>query len=175
MSRELKCLLKIHCIQCHEIKLLSRSDSVKTFKSNQMKGKLGAASRRQHNLRAKVVRKKRGIQMVPKTKLSHDEQSSRRSPISYLFRCIYGSPQEEQWQEAGVVKGIMRKVEIPLGSSAKVKEVMHNCLDSECHSRCYRWPGGSSGQCRGVIGRAGAGRRRRFRAGGRVKTKYVGR
>jgi hypothetical protein len=55
--------------------------------------------------------------------------SARRTTISYLFWYNYGAPLQDEWKECKVVLGIMKALNIPMGSSAEVQKVLLDTLD----------------------------------------------
>lgn len=72
-----------------------------------------------------------------RSELGPGEASLRRSTIAYIFKTIFNSQSEDQWEESGLVGKIMKRIGIPEGSRLSVRNVLRDMVsDSPCMDAC---------------------------------------
>jgi hypothetical protein len=70
-------------------------------------------------------------------KLGKAMAAKRRTTLHYLFVHVLGSPAEDVWLRDGVVLGLMKKCDIPAGSSESVKVVLRDIVQAEARGEDY--------------------------------------
>jgi hypothetical protein len=92
-----------------------------------------------------------GTTNSPDKRLSKNQSFERKIAIKYVYEYIYGSVPPDSWEQLSLVTSISKRLNIPHGSYAEVKKVLHDIAASTENNESYDPKGGERKRGRSAI------------------------